>query len=69
MEFAKIHKRKDLTATLMCMPVNVEQAFRESDWQAGEIRKRAFVLKKDKGMEFSVTAPRNTEIVLVTRLK
>lgn len=68
MERARIISKKSISATLMAMPVGVEQAISCSVFTRDQIQKRAFELKS-KGYEFIVTSPRGLQDIYVTRLK
>lgn len=68
MERAKIISKKSISATLMAMPIGVEQAISCSVFTRDQIQKRAFELKS-KGYEFIVTSPRGLQDIYVTRLK
>lgn len=68
MERAKIISKKSISATLMAMPVGVEQAISCSVFTREQLQRRAFELKS-KGYEFIVTSPRGLQDIYVTRLK
>lgn len=68
MERAKIISKKSISATLMAMPIGVEQVISSSVFSRDQIQKRAFELKS-KGYEFIVTSPRGLQDIYVTRVK
>jgi hypothetical protein len=68
MERAKIISKKSISATLMAMPIGVEQVISSSVFTRDQIQKRAFELK-NKGYEFIVTSPRGLQDIYVTRVK
>lgn len=68
MEQARIISKKSISATLMAMPIGVEQAISCSVFTREQIQKRAFELKS-KGYEFIVTSPRGLKDIYVTRVK
>jgi hypothetical protein len=68
MERAKIISKKSISATLMAMPIGVEQVISSSVFSRDQIQKRAFELKT-KGYEFIVTSPRGLQDIYVTRVK
>lgn len=68
MERAKIISKKSISATLMAMPIGVEQVISSSVFTRDQIQKRAFELKS-KGYEFIVTSPRGLQDIYVTRVK
>jgi len=68
MERAKIISKKSISATLMAMPIGVEQVISSSVFSRDQIQKRAFELKA-KGYEFIVTSPRGLQDIYVTRVK
>lgn len=68
MERARIISKKSISATLMAMPIGVEQVISSSVFTRDQIQKRAFELKS-KGYEFIVTSPRGLQDIYVTRVK
>ncbi len=68
MERAKIISKKSISATLMAMPIGVEQAISCSVFTREQLQRRAFELKS-KGYEFIVTSPRGLQDIYVTRVK
>lgn len=68
MERAKIISKKSISATLMAMPIGVEQVISCSVFTREQVQRRAFELKS-KGYEFIVTSPRGLKDIYVTRVK